>query len=63
MKSESLGLSTIVLVIFVTLKLLEVQPVADWSWWWVLSPIWISFALAFFVALILALIVNRSSKK
>lgn len=33
------SLITIVLVVFVVLKLTEV---IDWSWFWVLSPIWIS---------------------
>ncbi|MDG9698174.1 TIGR04438 family Trp-rich protein [Ottowia cancrivicina] len=25
-------------VIFMLLKYFEVSPVAEWSWWWVLSP-------------------------
>lgn len=29
-------------VLFVGLKL---TGYIDWSWWWVLSPIWISFAI------------------
>lgn len=40
------GLLTIV---FITLKLIGT---IDWSWWWVLSPIWIPFALAFLILLI-----------
>lgn len=34
-----LGLLTIV---FITLKLLEK---IDWSWWWVLAPIWLPIAI------------------
>jgi small Trp-rich protein len=26
-------------VIFLALKLLEIGPVATWSWWWVLAPL------------------------
>ena len=55
--SGGLGLFSVLLVIFVTLKLLEVQPVASWSWFWVLSPFWIPLATA--LALI---IVYRAGK-
>ena len=34
----------ILLLIFIVLKLTHV---IDWSWWWVLSPIWIVAILAF----------------
>ena len=37
-------------IIFVTLKLLGK---IDWSWWWVLSPLWIGAAV-FFVILLIA---------
>ncbi len=32
-------------LLFVGLKLAEVGVVATWSWWWVLSPIWISLLI------------------
>lgn len=28
-------------VAFVLLKILGVEPVAQWSWWWVTAPFWI----------------------
>ena len=42
---------TIFTAIFVTLKLCGV---IDWSWWWVLSPLWVPLALAgsFFAAIL-----------
>lgn len=46
-----IGLSGAVFLIFLTLKLLEIEPVASWSWWWVTSPLWIG--LAFFLFLLL----------
>ena len=52
---DSIDLITIV---FVVLKLTDV---IDWSWWWVLSPILISFALAIIV-LIIALIIALVNK-
>lgn len=39
------GLAILLTVLFVGLKLGEVGVVADWSWWWVVSPLWISFLL------------------
>ena len=42
-------------LIFIVLKLTKV---ITWSWWWVLSPIWIPFILAL-ILLILLTIVNR----
>lgn len=32
-------LASIITIVFVVLKLTSV---IDWSWWWVLSPLWIS---------------------
>ena len=40
--STSLSLMSVLLTIFVVLKLTDN---IDWSWWWVLSPIWMPFAL------------------
>lgn len=45
-----LGLLTIV---FITLKL---TGYIAWSWWWVLSPIWIGFVAAITIFLIIAII-------
>ena len=37
------GFGGLLTVLFVGLKLTNV---IDWSWWWVLSPLWISAGLA-----------------
>ena len=47
-----LGIGTVLFLIFLTLKLAEVGPVAKWSWWWVTSPLWIPLALVGVVAAI-----------
>lgn len=39
--SSSIGLPGLLALVFITLKLVGVAPVATWSWWWVLSPLWI----------------------
>jgi len=40
--SGGTGLPTILLVVFVVLKL---TGVISWSWWWVLSPFWIPLGI------------------
>ena len=47
--SSGLGCGSVLLLIFIVLKLVDV---IDWSWWWVLSPIWIG---AILIALLVAL--------
>lgn len=44
--SSGIGLTTILFVVFLVLKLAEIGVVATWSWWWVTSPIWIPICLA-----------------
>lgn len=39
----SMNLPATLLAIFVTLKLTDN---IDWSWWWVMSPLWIPIAFA-----------------
>jgi hypothetical protein len=43
--SKGFGLGTILFLIFLVLKLTGVGMVATWSWWWVLSPLWIPIAV------------------
>jgi hypothetical protein len=52
---NGLGISTILFLIFLTLKLAEVGPVAHWSWLWVLSPLWIPLVLMGTIVLIVLL--------
>jgi len=40
--SGGIGFTGLLTLLFIALKLLGK---IDWSWWWVLSPIWISFVL------------------
>lgn len=48
-QTPSLGIGGMLLVAFIVLKLCDV---IDWSWWWVLSPVWISIGLVVVVRLI-----------
>ena len=39
--TSGIGVGGLLLVAFILLKILKIAPVASWSWWWVLSPLWI----------------------
>jgi len=51
--SSGIGFAGLLTIVFITLKLLGK---IDWSWAWVLSPIWISFlcVIGFFVLFVVA---------
>lgn len=53
--SKGLGVDIILTIVFVVLKLCGV---IDWSWWWVLSPLWIGLAL-FVVLVVIIVIINE----
>lgn len=53
--SGGIGIGSLLQVAFIVLKLCHV---IDWSWWWVLSPIWISAALVIIV-LVLMILTNK----
>ncbi len=44
------GFTPLLTVLFIGLKLTHQ---IEWSWWWVLSPIWITFALVLAFLLVL----------
>lgn len=48
--SGGIGFGSAILLIFIILKLVGV---IDWSWWWVLSPIWIPIVLLLAVSILL----------
>jgi hypothetical protein len=49
-KSGGIGFTGLLTILFVALKL---TGVIAWSWWWVLSPVWITLvALVVIIALV-----------
>lgn len=59
--SNGIGFAGLLTIVFITLKLIGK---IDWSWWWILSPIWITAAfvlLCVVVWVVIALIIE--SKK
>lgn len=56
MKNNSkggIGFFGLLTIVFIVLKLLDV---ISWSWWWVLSPLWIPIALGIVIWLITCII-------
>jgi membrane protein YdbS with pleckstrin-like domain len=48
--SGSIGIPTVLFIVFLVLKLVGV---ISWSWWWVTAPLWIPFALAVILVFII----------
>tara|TARA_B100001758_G_C18169362_1_gene483421 strand:+ start:419 stop:604 length:186 start_codon:yes stop_codon:yes gene_type:complete len=56
--SNSIGMSGIIFLIFLVMKLGGIGMVADWSWWWVTSPLWIG-AIIFFILFFILLLIEK----
>lgn len=54
--SGGIGFLGLLTIAFIVLKLTNY---IDWSWWWVLSPIWIPTIAVLLILLIIFLIMNR----
>jgi small Trp-rich protein len=57
-----MGLFGAVFVVFLVMKLAQIGAVADWSWWWVTSPLWIGTTLMVALILTSALLTVRSRR-
>jgi hypothetical protein len=44
-KNSGIGTVGAIQVVFIINKLTNAGDIGAWSWWWVLSPIWISFLI------------------
>jgi hypothetical protein len=61
--SGGIGFVGLLTILFIALKLTNC---IDWSWWWVLSPLWIGFIIGIFfiiVAIIVAIIATGIFRK
>ena len=54
--SGGIGFVGLLTIVFITLKL---TGFIDWSWWWVLSPIWITVAILIAVLGFFAWLINK----
>lgn len=52
--SNGLGLGTVLFIVFLILKLINV---IDWSWWWVTAPLWIPIGLEIKIFIVTALVI------
>tara|TARA_Y100000389_G_scaffold200373_1_gene240641 strand:+ start:641 stop:850 length:210 start_codon:yes stop_codon:yes gene_type:complete len=55
--SSGMGLSGMIFIVFLILKLAGIGQVATWSWWWVTSPLWISSAIVVGLGLLTLIII------
>ena len=58
--SGGIGFFGLLAIVFITLKLCGV---IAWSWWWVLAPLWIPFAVIFAIAIICMIALYASGRK
>lgn len=58
--SSGIGICGVLTIVFVVLKLIGV---INWSWLWVLCPLWINLLLTIIVAVIIVIINKRTSNK
>lgn len=57
-QSGGIGFAGLLTIVFITLKL--IGKIA-WSWWWVLSPLWIGAAFGVLVLLVIVLVAVLTS--
>jgi hypothetical protein len=59
--SGNLDVLDVIGIIFITLKIIGVEPVAIWPWWAVLMPLWIYIGATAFMALAVWCIKTRKN--
>ena len=55
-----IGFGSLLTIVFIVLKLVGV---INWSWWWVLSPIWISWGIGLVALLIVFIVILIEDNK
>lgn len=58
--SSGIGICGVLTIVFIVPKLVGV---INWSWLWVLCPLWINILLTVIVLVIIAIIDNKARKK
>jgi len=53
--SGGVGVLGILLIVFVVLKLCKL---IDWSWWWVLSPLWLPFVIVILIVVLAVIFIK-----
>ena len=55
-----IGFTGLLTIAFVVLKLVGK---INWSWWWVLSPLWIAALFYIFIVVVVGLIIHNINNK
>ncbi len=58
--SSGVGFLGLLTIVFITLKLTDF---IDWSWWWVLAPLWIPAAICGIIVVVIFLGLIRDEIK
>lgn len=58
--SSGIGICGVLTIVFIVLKLVGV---INWSWLWVLCPLWINILLTVIMLVIIAIIDDKARKK
>lgn len=56
---RGIGFAGLLTIVFIVLKLTNI---ISWSWLWVLSPLWIDFALVIVMAIVAVIILSTLKK-
>ena len=59
-KSSGIGICGVLTIVFIVLKMVGV---VNWSWLWVLCPLWIDILLTIIVLVIITIIDKRAMNK
>ena len=57
--SGGIGFTGLLTIVFIILKLVGT---INWSWWWVLSPLWITFLLCMLIFVLMILVIGIMKK-
>lgn len=57
--SGGIGFLGLLTIVFIILKLIGK---IDWSWWWVLSPLWITFMLCMLIFILMIIVIDIMKK-
>lgn len=61
--SSGIGILAVVQIVFIILKVLDINPIASWSWGLVLIPLWIDLVITMIILIVLGLIVIYNTNK
>lgn len=62
-KKDLFVMNSTVIVLFVVFLVLKLVGVIAWSWWWVTAPLWIGWAIALLLFLIVGLFATKKSRQ